>query len=176
MKEQEQTICPWCMTEIVWDEEIGPEEYCPHCENELSGYRTMQIGMEDEEGDANEEDEREWDAQDEDESYGGGYKEGEEGFRRTTRSRLAAEETLQSIIDHQEEAPECPSCREYMIEAGKQTVDDSFTPTIHASAGQALLETPFELTLYVCPSCFHTSTLLGYKDREKLLNALNPRN
>lgn len=39
----EPTICPWCDTEIVWDEEIGPEEECPHCNNELKGYRTLQL-------------------------------------------------------------------------------------------------------------------------------------
>lgn len=42
-------VCPWCHSEIVWDEEIGPEEHCPHCSNELSGYRTLQVGIEQEE-------------------------------------------------------------------------------------------------------------------------------
>ncbi|CAH0117869.1 MULTISPECIES: hypothetical protein [unclassified Paenibacillus] len=46
------TICPWCQTEIVWDEELGPEEECPHCNNELTGYRTLQIQI-DENADEN---------------------------------------------------------------------------------------------------------------------------
>lgn len=43
----ETTVCPWCHTEIVWDEEFGPEETCPHCNNELSGYRTVTLGSDD---------------------------------------------------------------------------------------------------------------------------------
>lgn len=41
----EATICPWCQTEIVWDEDIGPEEICPYCNNELKGYRTLNISL-----------------------------------------------------------------------------------------------------------------------------------
>ena len=37
-------MCPWCATEIIWDEELGPEPNCPHCENELGGYRTLSLG------------------------------------------------------------------------------------------------------------------------------------
>lgn len=47
----ETTICPWCHTEIVWDEELGPEEECPYCHNELKGYRTLNINIGDEEND-----------------------------------------------------------------------------------------------------------------------------
>lgn len=32
------TICPWCNMEIIWDEELGPEEECPYCHNDLKGY------------------------------------------------------------------------------------------------------------------------------------------
>ena len=31
-----------------WDEELGPEQHCPHCGNELSGYRTLKLGVDDE--------------------------------------------------------------------------------------------------------------------------------
>lgn len=52
----ETTVCPWCQTEIVWDEELGPEEECPYCHNELKGYRTLNIDIGDEEQDEAEDD------------------------------------------------------------------------------------------------------------------------
>lgn len=48
----DRQICPWCQTEIVWDEEIGPEETCPYCLNELGEYRTLQIELNREEDDS----------------------------------------------------------------------------------------------------------------------------
>ncbi|MUT65904.1 hypothetical protein [Paenibacillus sp. NEAU-GSW1] len=174
-QEQEQTICPWCMTEIVWDEEIGIEKHCPHCDNELSGYRTVQIGIDRDDEDEDQEDqEPEWDAQDEDDSYGGQqWSEGDEGFRRTNRAWLGVEEKLQQIVDHQEEAPECPSCREYMIEAGKQKIN--VEPTIHPAVGKPLVQSPFETVIYICPACFNTSAILSDRDREVLVKALSPK-
>ncbi len=50
----ESTVCPWCQTEIVWDEELGPEKHCPHCDNELEGYRTISLNLDDEEGELEE--------------------------------------------------------------------------------------------------------------------------
>lgn len=41
-------LCPWCDTEIVWDEEFGPEETCPHCHNELSDYKSVTLELEEE--------------------------------------------------------------------------------------------------------------------------------
>lgn len=38
-------ICPWCQTDIIWDEEIGPESVCPHCENELKDYRSLTLDL-----------------------------------------------------------------------------------------------------------------------------------
>ncbi|GGG90858.1 hypothetical protein [Paenibacillus radicis (ex Gao et al. 2016)] len=181
MEQEQQTICPWCMTEIVWDEEIGPEKHCPHCDNELSGYRTLQIGLDqdDQAEDEDEEDtsdEPEWDAGDEDESYGGNgsaWKDTDQGFRHTNRAWMAVEETLRRVVDEQEEAPECPSCREYMIEAGKQKLN--VEPTVHGAVGRPLVQSPIETTLYVCPSCFNTSSILSDKDRERMLKALSPQ-
>src|SRR4051812_7357694 len=43
MNDQQTAICPWCQTEIVWDEELGPEEQCPHCLNELGDYRSVAL-------------------------------------------------------------------------------------------------------------------------------------
>ena len=43
MMKELQTVCPWCESDIIWDPEIGPEKFCPHCDNEISGYRTLEI-------------------------------------------------------------------------------------------------------------------------------------
>ena len=90
MPQNQNQICPWCQTEIVWDDEIGPESVCPHCLNELTEYRTVHvrrdasIAFEEEPND-------EW-----------------------NRYTLAAER----FLDTQEEALECPHCQEYMVFAG----------------------------------------------------------
>ncbi|GMK48764.1 hypothetical protein [Paenibacillus glycanilyticus] len=167
---EEQTICPWCDTEIVWDEEIGPEKHCPHCENELSGYRTMQIGIDRDEDEQDDNWDEEQEEQKQDDSYND---ESNEGFRQMNVSWLAAEETIRQITDSQEEAPECPSCREYMLEAGKQTV--SLQPTVHAVTGKPVIQSPFETVTYICPSCFQTSTVLSEKARNQMLELLAPK-
>jgi hypothetical protein len=161
----EHTICPWCQTEIVWDEEIGPEKHCPYCENELSGYRTVRIGIEraDEE-DA--EDEEDWE---EDSANEADFSE----FRQYNRNQLAYEETLERIIDEQDEAPECPSCREYLMEAGTQTIPETqFAPRTPQAVGIQLLTAPFQVVWYVCPSCFHTEAKLAQPEQERLVQLL----
>lgn len=166
---EEQNICPWCYTEIVWDEEIGPEKHCPHCENELSGYRTMQIGIDRDEDDR----EEDWDEKEEakqDDSYND---DSNEGFRQLNVSWLAAEQTIRQITDSQDEAPECPTCREFMLEAGKQSV--TLQPTIHAATGKPVIQSPFETVMYICPSCFQTSTVLSPEARDQMLALLTPK-
>ncbi|MGG4143652.1 hypothetical protein ABEW34_11005 [Paenibacillus algorifonticola] len=171
---EEQVVCPWCLTEIVWDEEIGPEKHCPHCENELDGYRTLQFGVDNDRDEDDEEEEPEWEQEDgSDQAAGSGWDEADDGFRRTHRDWIGAQGKVQQIINEQEEAPECPSCREYMLEAGKHKIATGFfEPTLHPALGQSLLQPPFELKLYVCPSCFHTASQLSGNDREGMLRAL----
>jgi len=180
---KEHDICPWCMTEIVWDEEIGPEKHCPHCENELGGYRTVQIGAESDGIDDSELEDRGGEAEDEwlddDGSEGSEdarWLEQDGGFRQSKRSWLAVENVLQEIIDQQEEAPECPSCREYMLETGTQTVEVAqFQPAIVPMTGQAVMEAPFRVVWYVCPACYQTSSLLSAADREAMFKRLAPK-
>ncbi|AZN42847.1 hypothetical protein [Paenibacillus albus] len=178
----EHTICPWCHTEIVWDEEIGPERNCPHCENELSGYRTLQFGMELEEDEEAEEtahsneqeDDSDWDDEYEDEAeQSQTHSHDLSELRPYNRDQLALEETMNRILDDQLEAPECPSCREFMLEAGTQTMKEKrFTPRVPAALGEPILEAPIELVLYVCPSCFHTQNRLSVKAQERLVSLL----
>lgn len=172
------TVCPWCHSEIVWDEEIGPEEFCPHCSNELTGFRTVQIGIDNE---SEEELDHHGHSHDQDD-----WEEGEaasdewtesakagDGFRQARRSSFAVEERIERVLDDQLEVPECPSCRGYMIEAGVHTVSqDSFKATVPPVIGKALLQVPFDTVLYVCPVCFETSSKLSLKAREQLTKVL----
>lgn len=179
MKEdQNSQVCQWCLTEIIWDEELGPETHCPHCDNELSAYRSVKIGIDsDDEGTAqqgnDEIDEDDW--MDEEDDNSDKYQE-EDGFRGGSRSMLAAESVIQRIVDEQLEVPECPACREYMMEAGVQTVGGAeFKATESPAIGIAVVPNPFQMVWYVCPACFHTASFLSPSDREEMMNRLAER-
>ncbi|MDQ0061147.1 hypothetical protein [Paenibacillus harenae] len=178
----EEVICPWCLTEITWDPEFGPEKHCPHCGNELSSYRTVELG-----GDAGEETDEEeqgnpgqWQEDEEEDYESDGHDLGHkrwlaegEGYRNADRSSLALENTLQRITDEQDEVPECPACREFMLEAGTQSIGgEQYKPTVSPVLGQPALPAPLELVWYVCPSCFHTSSTLSPSNRQLLLKRL----
>lgn len=171
---EEKQICPWCHTEIVWDEEIGPESHCPHCDNELGGYRTMKVGLGEGESDgAESNDADDWlDEEDdeEEEEQRHGWTDEDDGFRGASRSSIAAEGAVQRILDEQREVPECPVCREYMLEAGEQQVGgEQFSPAVPSSLGIPILPNPFRVIWYICPSCYSTSSQLALEDREEML-------
>ena len=49
------TLCPWCQSEIPVEEGQEPEQFCPVCDNEIGGYRTLRVdigGSEDDEEEA----------------------------------------------------------------------------------------------------------------------------
>lgn len=164
-----QTICPWCESNIIWDEEIGPEKYCPHCDNEISGYRTLEFeagfANEDEEQHEHDEhvaaDDSEWDDDD-------------QGILRSTRE-IAANSQIQSMLNEQFEMPECANCREYMLEAGEQIIgkDGEFTPVTAPNSGQPIVSSPMKVIWYVCPSCYRTDSYLSLQDRKQMLDALS---
>ncbi|PZD95089.1 hypothetical protein DNH61_14440 [Paenibacillus sambharensis] len=173
---EEPVICPWCHTEIVWDEELGPEEHCPHCENELNAYRTISLEL-----DGEDEDDASGKSQlKERQSRYGREEEQEEmdefpygGYREISPAQMMLQGKVEAILDGQDEVPECPSCREYMLEAGVQAIGpEGFTAKVDKQSGAALLEAPFEVIWYVCPSCFQTSSRLAGADREKLLKRI----
>ncbi|MFD0712458.1 hypothetical protein [Paenibacillus sp. GCM10027626] len=171
--EEQGTICPWCQTEIVWDEEIGPERYCPHCDNELSGYRTVRIGIDAIDGQDDEDDEDDELEEEQEERYMS--READVvPFLSRTREHLALEETVEKMLDQQEEVPECPSCREYMLEAGKETVDGgSFVSTHVPALEEPLLSPPFAIIRYICPTCFTMQSKLDKADQERLVHTLS---
>jgi hypothetical protein len=168
---EEPIICQWCHTEIVWDEELGPEAFCPHCDNELDGYRTISFSV-DNDSDA-EEEPMDQDESDTDEASGISQLD-PDGYRHTNPGMLALEEKMEAILDLQEEVPECPVCREYMLELGKQTVAaEGWQSTVHEPLGHPLLQAPFRMVWYVCPSCYHMQNRLSADDREALLDRLS---
>lgn len=177
MSELETQLCPWCHTEIVWDEEIGPEKHCPHCGNELTGYRTVQLGIDTDEDEGEEEGEEAddnamWEDDDEEASRGA---EGRDltDLSSYDRRQLVLDRVTERIIDDQLEAPECPSCRQFMLEAGTQIVTGpQFRERVPAALGVPLLSPPLELVLYVCPACFHTESRLGAADQQRLQRLL----
>ncbi|OUM95397.1 MAG: hypothetical protein A9Z00_08615 [Thermobacillus sp. ZCTH02-B1] len=170
------TICPWCQTEIAWDEETGEENICPYCENELGDYRTISVELERNEGLADEGEGGEQKSADSEDRGDRGRFAGDsdlEGFRPVNLRLIALAGKLEKILIEQLEVPECPSCREYMIEAGTQTVGaEGWQPTVPPALKRALLPAPFRLIWYVCPNCHQMHTLLAPEDRERLLDNL----
>ncbi|MCG7409860.1 hypothetical protein MH117_20845 [Paenibacillus sp. ACRRX] len=178
-------ICPWCDTEIVWDEVLGPEEECPYCHNELQEYRTLSVPLEAEEdeeegiesmqvkgtkkggkGHAN----AAQSAQGSDDTIGWG----DDSMLLSSPNQLQFEEGVGRVLHDQLEVPECPHCREYMLLAGQETVAASaFQPNRPAALDKPLLQAPFTLDVYVCASCFHVSKSLSMGERESLITQVN---
>lgn len=147
--ENKNRVCPWCDTELVWDEELGPDDTCPHCGNELGDYRTVRVRLEDASGDVS------------------GV------FDPRAGTGLAGlEPVIRRMLDEQDELPECAQCGEYMLFAGTQTVSERFEPAAFVAVRSAFLETPFRLRLYFCPSCFRAEYQLSDEDRMKMAERL----
>ncbi|WP_442601622.1 hypothetical protein [Paenibacillus sp. KN14-4R] len=164
MEENENTFCPWCQTEIVWDPEIGPEEECPHCFNELSDYRSLKIAVSD--GDNEVEDE-------EPASDVGKQLSNDDLWDDEPESEDAYREMVNQCMDTQLEAPDCAACRELMLFAGTQNVKNKhFTPVVPQALGVPFLSGPFEYHVYVCPSCFRVEHLLSEQDRKTMIDRL----
>ncbi|WP_055109021.1 hypothetical protein [Paenibacillus ihumii] len=174
----ETTICPWCQTEIVWDEELGAEEECPYCHNELKGYRTLNIQLGDEE-----EFEEEADGDGPDADY---WEESDnahidairrvESFVAGGGDLLAYESGVEKVLDGQDEVPECPHCREYMLHAGQQTISDSsFEPIVPKGMTAPLLSGTAKLNVFVCSACFSVSRFLAEEDRNTLIRKVSEK-
>ncbi|WNQ10245.1 hypothetical protein MJA45_21865 [Paenibacillus aurantius] len=159
MESEEKQVCPWCHTEIVWDPELGPEEECPHCFNELGAYRSVTFGAP-----AEEEDEEELDA------APVGELDDLDELEEEYRDEYS--EKVEQVIDGQEEAPECTNCRELMLLAGQRTTGkEAWSPLVPEAVGKPLLAA-LEENVYVCPSCFKTESYLTEKARLALLKAV----
>lgn len=176
-------ICPWCQSEISQEEGQKPDKICPICDNELDGYRTLKlnIGDSDEEEEIDEIDEigeideidvdsaRVSVADMEDMSWN------EDDTLTDTNDELQQfEETVEQLLNEQELVPECPFCHEYMIESGEQLLSATqFRPRVSELMREAILEAPFTLTMYICPSCFTVHSFLGDAHRHQVVRRLS---
>lgn len=191
----ETTICPWCQTEIVWDEELGPEEECPYCHNELKGYRTLNITLgrdeefEDEENDhpfhdrkhrhddddEDTEEEPYWEEEENDAHLGAVRRI--EAFTASGGDLLKYETGVEKLLDEQDEVPECPHCREYMVYAGKQKLVSQGggfeAAAISAGGKRPLFTEDTELNVFVCSACFHVSRFLGETARIAMIRTIS---
>jgi hypothetical protein len=140
MSEEQTQICPWCQTEIVWDPEFGVEEYCPHCTNELKGYRTMELDLDsDVENDEAEE------------------------------LTAAYEEAAEEYVFAQEEVKVCTQCQSNMIFTGQQEISAAqFKTFVPSGMDRPFLSAPFALDAFTCPNCFQLSYQLDEKSKQKL--------
>ncbi|MHA0856630.1 hypothetical protein [Paenibacillus sp. CMAA1364] len=179
----ETTVCPWCQTEIVWDEEIGQEEECPHCQNELNAYRTLNIGLEDEED--------EIEVQDDKSSHTSSVEQTDNSlwepdmmsvtpaFRTIDKYEgshdlTQYEKNTQNVLDQQAEVPECPQCHEYMLLTGQQQITgNGWKATALPITKGKVLQPPFAIDMYVCTGCFHVQTTLSEEDRLRFVEELS---
>ncbi|MCC3374879.1 hypothetical protein [Cohnella sp. REN36] len=168
-------ICPWCQSELIQEEGQEPDEFCPVCDNELKGYRTLQIGLgaDEEEEEVDEEDEDDYDRADGDEDELAWGREGD--LTEKNEALLRYEETVEALLDEQDLVPECPQCREYMVEAGRQIVPaEAFEPRkAERIGGKAVLAAPFGVHVYLCPSCFTMLHTLSDADRSRVAQKLS---
>ncbi|MGQ3479210.1 hypothetical protein [Paenibacillus sp. TY11] len=231
----EMTICPWCNMEIIWDEELGPEEECPYCHNDLKGYsditddedesesvsspvhrHTAEHGHEDVKHDHtasvapalhshgkedlkgyrtlsiqlgdDEEQDILYEAEDEvvvekpadapllqdNELHKLPVLHTLQKFEESGADLMAYEQGAEQILDRQDEVLECAQCGEYMLHAGSQTVTrEGFEPSMSPALGKPVLDLPFVLNVYVCPSCFHVQQTLSENDRVRMLEKLS---
>lgn len=191
------TVCPWCHSEIVWDPEIGPEEFCPHCGNELNAYRTLSIELDEEEEEARdtiESDQEEVRVSEqirESTSFSNRATtllDEAELFQQPSLSSLKTvekygdddfdmvgyEESVEKLLDRQEEIPQCPHCQEYMLFAGTQEQGAAgFKPGASEASGLNFLQIPYKLNVYVCPGCFHVHQSLDEEARLHMIEKLS---
>jgi len=172
-------ICPWCQSEIMQEEGMEPDKICPVCDNELDGYRTLKLNI----GEDEEEDEEQYDDEvevmadhsatvsidDEDMSW----MEEESDIERDDELQQF-EETVEQLLNEQEFVPECPLCHEYMMESGEQLVSvNQFRPRVPEQLGEAVIDAPFTLTMYICPTCFTVQSFLGDAHRHQVVRRLS---
>jgi hypothetical protein len=166
MDEQQTAICPWCQTEIAWDEELGPEEQCPHCLNELSDYRSVNLtGPDDEEEYA---DGAEADSKSEPSaSYAAGV------ASEDLYTMSAYEAAARHALDRQEVFADCVVCGVEMMHMGKlQAGNIVKQPDSLSEWKRPLLDGKLEMDAFVCPTCFRVETKLTDPARMQFVQQL----
>jgi hypothetical protein len=186
MEQSHDLLCPWCQTEIVWDSEIGPEEACPHCFNELGNYRSLKLGsLQSDEDDEDEDEDEDADkdeynnkekilsnAEDTDNDEDVDNDEVDD-YEDEDRDGLDEyEEGVQRVLATQEEPPECTNCHSFMMFTGTQAMAPGFVPVLPVILDQPLLKVDCLTKVYVCPSCFKVDYMLADEDRLAMIELL----
>jgi hypothetical protein len=182
MEDNQIHICPWCDHEIVWDPDIGAEANCPNCDNELAGYRSINVSLLDGEEDHDED------------SHPTEAGKSIDPKRHATVTNLFAEPSPAStssddswddndseelpervvylanalkITDQQIEAPECLACYQFMVFAGVEHIEATHLTREHSPlTGKPLLPSNADLDTYVCPNCFKVEKYLSKATRQ----------
>jgi predicted RNA-binding Zn-ribbon protein involved in translation (DUF1610 family) len=166
MSDQQTTICPWCQTEIAWDEDLGPEEQCPHCLNELSDYRSVSLFEDDgdQSGVAEHVQAHEHtgpslsDASSDDDLY----------------AMSAYEVVSRQLLDRQEVLADCVTCGQEMIHIGQLAPSDIVKqPISTAEWKRPLLGGKIHLDAFLCPTCFRVETKLTDPARVEFVKQLS---
>jgi hypothetical protein len=173
-------ICPWCQSEIMQEEGQEPDKKCPVCDNELDGYRTLKLNI----GDEDEDEDKYEGEEDDDDTNSVQVSIDDEDFSWDDEDTLndsddeelqQFEETVERLLNEQELVPECPFCHEYMIETGEQLISATqFRHRVTDVLGsEAIIDAPFTLTMYTCPSCFTVQSFLGDSHRHQVVSRLS---
>jgi hypothetical protein len=180
MQQSHDLLCPWCQTEIVWDTEIGPEEACPHCFNELGDYRSLKLAAGDQSDDDDDDDDENED--DHKDGYNGKEKilsnddtdndEAQDYEDEDSDGLDEYEEGVQLVLATQEDPPECTNCHNFMMYTGTQSMAPGFVPVLPTILDQPLLKVAHTTKVYVCPSCFKMDYMLADEDRVRMIDLL----
>ncbi|HEY0827568.1 MAG TPA: hypothetical protein VGE40_05700, partial [Bacilli bacterium] len=149
---------------------------CPHCFNELDGYRSIHVGLKKPLDTITLEEEalrKKWLEDDEDDEL---YDLDQELVELETgyENLLAYEENLLPFLMAQEYSMECTICRESMVYAGEQKVPgNQFIAAVPEGVTEPFLSAPFTVKVHVCPTCFKMEHSLSEEDRIRIMNNLN---
>ena len=137
-------ICPWCQTEIVWDEEEGPGTECPNCFNELGDYRTLTVELE-------------------------GIESGEApdlyGYEQKAKAYLDHQDPEQTL--------DCERCEEAMIASGELRWEAGAFRPLAVPGLPPFLEGPVRVQVHVCPACFQVKMMLPEDIRMRIIQKLS---
>lgn len=164
MNDQQTAICPWCQTEIAWDEELGPEEQCPHCLNELSDYRSVNLMGPDDEGEFADEADSESEPS---ATFGAGV------ASEDLYTLSAYEAAARHALDRQEVFADCGACGVEMMHMGKLLTGNIVNqPESLSEWTRPLLDGKLEMDAFVCPTCFRVETKLTDPARMQFVQQL----
>jgi hypothetical protein len=136
-------ICPWCQTEIVWEEDEEEPAECPNCFNELGDYRTLMVDLD-----------------------GIGEEDAPDlyGYEQKTQAYLDHQDKEQTL--------DCDLCQEAMIASGELKWQANAYQPYTVPGLPPFLEGPVRVQVQVCPSCFQVKFMLPEDIRMRIMQKL----